>query len=1036
MAASVPRIDTSNFEDVSLSDAESDSSYQIEDYPRPQTTISNKCGDVAVKKDSEPDKLNTSNFNHAFNGDSKQQVRADEKDLATSIIPSLAEGLRPLQAISARTRAKCQEADATMARWTRDASMTTGDSDVSSVVSNESSIDGHVKDGEPRFGSEVVQEQAVEPFHDMLIDVKIQTIRSECRKEAIEIDRILDTTAYSAEPALQTQVNAELQEHSRRIAELFGDDVADYLHQIEIRDEKITKLTLAMDKKLQQAQELKGSHARKLLEAKQHYEQSVRTLSQKLHSTLLRVKKDGQRRTKFMEAMLRTIIEGKNCEIAKVESLEEDADANLRTLYLQMVKVRDSKEALSKEKDDKIQLLRSQLEETLAQVEKKTQQLSVMDQNFAAYSTQVQDMENSNMRHLNGLMAQLRTLEKNSMHLQFRQERENGLLSNANKKLKQELKQVKQGHQDDKEHEKLVVKDLMADMEIIKSELLILSNNKAGLTQTNSKLTNDIMEYKLLLESRTEDYNRLAAENVRIQADTNANLESAAKKAVEDQKEISELKRVVFRLIANQQILKADLIALQAKESRSIKIALEEDEIERRNRKGLDGFKLSIRNKVQELRESRDVERERADVLQTKIGGAELIISEAQEREKSRKKNLSKLKKSNIQLTVDIENLQSNSQQATTKIENLKKHIRFFERNVDRVRQGNLKLQARLRIFEEHKRESEEAKETLMTALNDASKDAQVKMDRKFTDFYELLQNVDEDGTLNEEYTSLIEMYFASLFQPAEIARVLLEEDRSKDETRMSQLTEAIKEEQRVTTTAEQIADRDATIAELRDTLDEYILKEKVSAEMFKAHAKLIKSNAILNSNYQAASNELMERRVDAEGFELQIATFQAQLERQQIALCCLRDSHQELKRVAETANQAAKKDENTENTIRSVHMTPQNPENILDESELLVEEMEKSLVDADRKIAELREAHWEQVKRAEKAETRVAGLQEAHSEAMKSAEKAERDIEEEKKNFDSVVGKITKEYKALLSKTKGSGGPNGELLRGFGFSE
>jgi hypothetical protein len=54
----------------------------------------------------------------------------------------------------------------------------------------------------------------------------------------------------------------------------------------------------------------------------------------------------------------------------------------------------------------------------------------------------------------------------------------------------------------------------------------------------------------------------------------------------------------------------------------------------------------------------------------------------------------------------------------------------------------------------------------------------------------------------------------------------------------------------------------------------------------------------------------------------------------------------------------------------------------------------------------------------------------------MKSAEKAERDIEEEKKNFDSVVGKITKEYKALLSKTKGSGGPNGELLRGFGFSE
>jgi chromosome segregation ATPase len=1024
MAASAPRINTSNFEDVSLSDAESDSSYQIEDYPTPQTAISNKCGDVAVKKDSEPDKLNTSNVNHAFNGDSKQQVKADEKNLTNSIIPSLAEGLRVLQAISARTRAKCQEADAVMARWTQDASMTTGDSDVSSVVSKESSLDGHVKDGEPRFGSEVVQEQPVEPFHDMLIDVKIQTIRSECRKEAIEIDRILDTAAYSADPALQTQVNAELREHSRRIAKLFGDDVADYLRQIEIRDEKITELTLAMDEKLQQAQELKDSHARELLEAKQHYEQSVRTLSRKLHSTLLRVKEDGQRRANFMEAMLRTIIEGGNCEIAKVESLEEDADANLRTLYLQLVKVRDSMEALSKEKDDKIQLLRSELEGTLALVEEKTQQVSVMDQNLAACSTQMQDMENSNMRHVSGLMAQLGTLEKKS--------RENELLSNANKNLKQELKQVKQSHQDDEEHKKLVVKDLLANIKIIKSELLALSNSKASLTQTNSKLTNDTMEYKSLLESRTEEYNRLAAENVRIQADTNANLESAAKKAVEDQKEISELKRAVSRLIANQQILKADLVAMQAKEARSRKIALEEDEIERRNRMGLDEFKLSIRNKVQELRESRDFERGRADVLQTKIAGAELRVSEAQEGEKTLEKNLSKLKKSNIQLTVDIENLQSNSQQATTKIENLKKHTLFLEKNLDRVRDENLKFLTGLRIFEEHERESDEAKETLMTALDDAYKDAQVKMDCKFADFYELLQNFDQAGTLDEEYTSLIEMYF-SLFRPVEIARVLLAEDRSKDETRKSQLTEAIKEEQqRVTATAEQIADRDATIAELRDTLDKYISKEKVSGEMFKAHAKLIKSNAILNSNYQAASNELRERRIDAEGFELQIATFQAQLERQQIALCCLRDSHQELKKVAETANQ----DENTENTTTSVHMTPQNPESALNEPELLVKDMEKGLADADRKIAELREAHWEQVKRAEKAEIRVAELQEARSEAVKSAEKAERDIEEVKKNFDSVIGKITEEYKALLSKTKGSGGPNGERFRGFGFSE
>jgi chromosome segregation ATPase len=202
---------------------------------------------------------------------------------------------------------------------------------------------------------------------------------------------------------------------------------------------------------------------------------------------------------------------------------------------------------------------------------------------------------------------------------------------------------------------------------------------------------------------------------------------------------------------------------------------------------------------------------------------------------------------------------------------------------------------------------------------------------------------------------------------------------------------------------------------------------------MFKAHAKLIKSNAILNSNYQAASNELMERRVDAAGFELQIATFRAQLERQQIALCCLRDSHQELKRVAEIA---AKKDENIENTIISVQITPQNPDSTLKESELLVDDLASRLADAGCKVTELCEAHWEQVKRAETAENRVAELQEAHCEAVKSAENAKRDIEEEKKNFASVVGEMTKEYKALLTKTKSSGGPNPELLLGFDFSE
>jgi hypothetical protein len=111
-----------------------------------------------------------------------------------------------------------------------------------------------------------------------------------------------------------------------------------------------------------------------------------------------------------------------------------------------------------------------------------------------------------------------------------------------------------------------------------------------------------------------------------------------------------------------------------------------------------------------------------------------------------------------------------------------------------------------------------------MAALDDAAKEAQVKMDHKFTDFYELLQNFVEDGALDEEYTSLIRMYFSSLFHPVEIARVSLEKDRSKDNTRMSQLTEAIKEEQqRITATTEQIADRDVTISELRNTLDKYI---------------------------------------------------------------------------------------------------------------------------------------------------------------------------------------------------------------------
>jgi hypothetical protein len=141
-----------------------------------------------------------------------------------SWIPKISRMPQSLTSNFAQKRASMEEL------WFQSAQQTTGESDVESVISNDSGL------GNP-------ETQSDEQFTDLKLDADLQSVRTDIQTEVEALLRTLDDINLNDETAVSRETSVQLRKHSRAIASIFGDDVVILKRIIKDQDEELGKLT-------------------------------------------------------------------------------------------------------------------------------------------------------------------------------------------------------------------------------------------------------------------------------------------------------------------------------------------------------------------------------------------------------------------------------------------------------------------------------------------------------------------------------------------------------------------------------------------------------------------------------------------------------------------------------------------------------------------------------------------------------------------------------------------------------------------------
>jgi len=219
------------FKGIPDNDSDSGASYDMTDYARPPASVINSKGKGKGKVNEVPaseiqEKLS---FDDAFNGSTGQGQ--SDLDMQTSILPSW---ISKIAGMPKFLDANVAQRDGSVeTSWLQSARQTTGDSDVESVISNESGL-GNLETPS--------KEEKGEDFTDLQLDADIQSIRSDIQTEAETILRILDDIYLTDETALPSKISTRLRKHARKIALFFGDDVVSLKRKIKSQDEEVQKL--------------------------------------------------------------------------------------------------------------------------------------------------------------------------------------------------------------------------------------------------------------------------------------------------------------------------------------------------------------------------------------------------------------------------------------------------------------------------------------------------------------------------------------------------------------------------------------------------------------------------------------------------------------------------------------------------------------------------------------------------------------------------------------------------------------------------
>jgi hypothetical protein len=192
------------------SDNDSDASYNMAKYAMsPTSTSSSKS---KGKETAEPKKIDNLSFEDAVTdpGEEEPNYHGEQTSILTSWISKISgmQNNRPADA--------AQSCDSIEKIWLQSAEQMTGDSDVESVISNDSGL------GNP-------ETQLNEDFTDLQLDADLQSVRNDIQTEAESIIRTLDDIHLGDETAVPRDISVQLRKHARAIVYIFGDDVVGLL---------------------------------------------------------------------------------------------------------------------------------------------------------------------------------------------------------------------------------------------------------------------------------------------------------------------------------------------------------------------------------------------------------------------------------------------------------------------------------------------------------------------------------------------------------------------------------------------------------------------------------------------------------------------------------------------------------------------------------------------------------------------------------------------------------------------------------------
>ncbi|PMD35504.1 hypothetical protein L207DRAFT_637863 [Hyaloscypha variabilis F] len=192
-----------------------------EDTAPPTTASASKYKNNATR----PDKVNSLEFEDVITGPAVESLITH--DNKKSFLPSW---ISNFPGIARAHASDVTEAGRSVERtWLQSALQTTGESDVESVISNDSSL------GE-------LETRASESFTDLKLDADLQAIRNDIQTETDGLFRILDDIHLGNETTVPRGTSVELRKRARAIVSIFGDNVSSLKCTIKAQREEMGRL--------------------------------------------------------------------------------------------------------------------------------------------------------------------------------------------------------------------------------------------------------------------------------------------------------------------------------------------------------------------------------------------------------------------------------------------------------------------------------------------------------------------------------------------------------------------------------------------------------------------------------------------------------------------------------------------------------------------------------------------------------------------------------------------------------------------------